>query len=53
MILITKTPEPQELTDAKRRGLKDYKELEHEPEVRRAIKQQLLSEQGHLCAYCM
>lgn len=31
MILITKTPEPQELTDAKRRGLKDYIALENEP----------------------
>ncbi len=53
MILITKGPEPPELTDAKRRGLKDYDELENKPEVRKAIKKQLLKEQGHLCAYCM
>ena len=53
MIHIHKGTEPSELTAAKRRGLKDYEGLKAEPEVRKAIKQQLLSEQGYICAYCM
>lgn len=53
MIHIHKGTEPSELTDAKRRGLKDYEGLKAEPEVRMAIKQHLLSEQGYICAYCM
>lgn len=51
MVHIQKEAEPLLLTQAKRRGLKHYSDMDSD--TRTAIKEALLEEQYHLCAYCM
>lgn len=51
MIYIRRGREPVELTEYKVRPGACYAELP--PETRKAIREQLLEEQGGLCAYCM
>jgi len=48
MIYIRKKPEPRSLTEYKRQAFANYDGCDKSP-----IKQSLLEEQGHLCAYCM
>ncbi len=51
MLFIEKRPEPEALTKAKREGLKSYSEMRSD--TKNSIKESLIHEQGHLCAYCM
>lgn len=51
MLYIKKKAEPQELTQAKRKGLQNYDTMP--TDLKDVIRQQLLTEQGYLCAYCM
>lgn len=51
MVHIQKTAEPRELTQEKRNGVRIYSELSTETLI--AIRNQMLEEQGYLCAYCM
>ena len=51
MLYIKKKTEPRELTQAKRNGLQDYDTMP--TDLKDIIRQQLLTEQGYLCAYCM
>ena len=51
MLYIEKGPAPEALTQEKRNGVKRYDELQ--TSTKDAIKMCLLTEQYHLCAYCM
>lgn len=51
MIKINKSAEPSALRRAKRWGVKSYDLLDGE--VKGLIRESLLKEQGHICAYCM
>ena len=51
MVHIIKKPEPTALLQAKKRGLKDYNDME--TPVKDAVKDQLFLEQKGLCSYCM
>ena len=51
MLYINKGLEPAALVQAKRDGLIDYENMTSEVKMR--VKEQLATEQGFLCAYCM